>query len=69
MKLRHLIVKPDLPDELQVLRTIGMNLWYTWNPDVHRLFQSLDPELWEEYRPQSDHASRQFIPRTDTGNP
>ncbi|MGO9572540.1 MAG: alpha-glucan family phosphorylase [Desulfomonilaceae bacterium] len=48
MKLRHLIVKPDLPDELQVLRTIGMNLWYTWNPDVHRLFQSLDPELWEE---------------------
>jgi starch phosphorylase len=49
MKLRHLIVKPDLPDELQVLRTIGMNLWYTWNPDVHRLFQSLDPELWEEY--------------------
>ncbi len=48
MKLRHLIVKPDLPDELQGLRNIAMNLWYTWNPDVSRLFQALDPDLWEE---------------------
>ncbi len=48
MKLRHLIVKPDLPNELQILQTIGMNLWFTWNPDVQRLFQALDPELWAE---------------------
>jgi starch phosphorylase len=48
MKLRHLLVRPDLPDELQILRTIGMNLWFTWNPDVTRLFQALDPDLWEE---------------------
>ncbi|HMK36371.1 MAG TPA: alpha-glucan family phosphorylase, partial [Desulfomonilaceae bacterium] len=47
MRLRHLIVKPDLPDELQALRTIGMNLWFTWNPEVSRLFQDLDPDLWE----------------------
>ncbi len=47
MKLRRLIVKPDLPDELQSLRIIAMNLWFTWNPEMNRLFQALDPELWE----------------------
>lgn len=48
MRLRHLIVKPDLPDELQALRNIGNNLWFTWNPLVNRLFQALDPDLWEQ---------------------
>ena len=48
MSLRHLLVKPDLPDPLQVLRNIGMNIWFTWNPDVSRLFQALDPDLWED---------------------
>jgi glycogen phosphorylase len=47
MSMRRLIVQPDLPEELQPLRTIGMNLWFSWNPDVTRLFQNLDPELWE----------------------
>ena len=49
MRLRHLIVKPDLPDELQPLRIIAMNTWFTWNPEANRLFQSLDPDLWEKY--------------------
>lgn len=48
MKLRHLIVRPDLPDELQPLRIIAMNTWFTWNPEANRLFQALDPNLWEE---------------------
>jgi len=48
MALRHLLVKPELPDELQVLRTIGMNFWFTWNPDISRLFQALDPDNWEQ---------------------
>ena len=47
MQLRRLIVKPDLPDELQSLKIIGMNMWFTWNPEVSRLFQALNPELWE----------------------
>jgi len=47
MALRHLIVKPDLPEDLQILRTIGSNLWYTWNPEANRLFQAIDPDLWE----------------------
>lgn len=44
--MRTLLVKPDLPEELEVLRTIGMNLWYSWNPSASRLFQSIDPDLW-----------------------
>ncbi len=46
--MRRLIVQPDIPEKLQALRRIAMNLWYTWNPDTTRLFQSLDPDLWEE---------------------
>ena len=48
MKLRHLVVRPDLPDELQPLRIIAMNMWFTWNPEANRLFQALDPNLWED---------------------
>ncbi len=48
MALRVLNVKPDLPEELQVLRNIGMNVWFSWNPQMNRLFQALDPDLWEE---------------------
>src|SRR5271157_844543 len=48
MKMRHLIVKPDLPDELRTLQNIAMNLWFSWNPEINRLFQALDPDLWEE---------------------
>jgi glycogen phosphorylase len=46
--MRRLVVQPDLPEELQGLRKFAMNLWYTWNPDVPRLFQGLDPDLWDE---------------------
>ena len=46
--MRRLIVQPDIPEKLQALRRIAMNLWYTWNPATTRLFQSLDPDLWEE---------------------
>ncbi len=48
MGLRRLVVKPDLPEELRALHRIGMNLWFSWNPDVSRVFQTLDPDLWEE---------------------
>lgn len=48
MALRHLVVKPDLPEELQILETIGSNLWFTWNPEVSRLFQAIDADLWEQ---------------------
>ncbi len=48
MQMRHLVVKPDLPEELQGLRNIAMNLWFSWKPEITRLFQALDPDQWEE---------------------
>ncbi|MEW6533518.1 MAG: alpha-glucan family phosphorylase [Thermodesulfobacteriota bacterium] len=48
MHVRRLIVQPNLPPELQGLRKLAMNLWFSWHPDVTRMFQALDPDLWEE---------------------
>ncbi len=48
MAVRRFVVKPDLRDALESLRNMGMNLWYSWNPDMYRLYQELDPDLWEE---------------------
>src|SRR5687768_18521626 len=31
---------------LQRLRTLALNLHWTWSPDAQRLFASLDPPLW-----------------------
>ncbi|MEI7958429.1 MAG: alpha-glucan family phosphorylase [Verrucomicrobiota bacterium] len=39
-------VVPKLPVELEPLREMVFNLWWTWEPDARSLFRSLDPELW-----------------------
>ena len=39
-------VIPKLPVELEPLREMAFNLWWTWEPDARGLFRSLDPELW-----------------------
>jgi starch phosphorylase len=33
-------------DVLRRVRQLADNLWWTWNPDVQRLFAALDPGLW-----------------------
>jgi len=30
------------------LAELGLNLWWTWNPEVIELFRELDPALWRE---------------------
>jgi starch phosphorylase len=40
-------VIPNLPAELEPLREITYNLWWTWEPDARKLFRHLDTELWE----------------------
>jgi glycogen phosphorylase len=40
-------VTPTLPDTLEPLREITLNLWWTWEPSARRLFRQLDPELWD----------------------
>jgi starch phosphorylase len=37
----------SLPRRIDRLGYLAYNLWWTWNPDVQRLFLRIDPELWE----------------------
>ena len=39
-------VVPKLPAELEALRDLVFNLWWTWEPQARGLFRHLDPELW-----------------------
>src|SRR3982751_4579218 len=39
-------VIPNLPPQLEPLREMVFNLWWTWEPSARRLFRHLDPELW-----------------------
>ena len=43
----------------QRLRTLAQNLWWTWHPEVIRLFTDLDPHLWREV----DHNPTAFLNR------
>ncbi len=39
-------VIPKLPEELEPLREIVYNLWWTWEPAARKLFRHLDHDLW-----------------------
>ncbi|HEY2800310.1 MAG TPA: alpha-glucan family phosphorylase [Chthoniobacterales bacterium] len=39
-------VVPNLPEELEPLREMVFNLWWTWEPSARRLFRHLDTQLW-----------------------
>lgn len=39
-------VVPKLPVELEPLRTMVFNLWWTWEPQARALFRHLDHGLW-----------------------
>ncbi len=39
-------VIPKLPKELEPLREMVCNLWWTWEPSARKLFRHLDPGLW-----------------------
>jgi len=41
------IIFPHLPDELENLKKISLNLWWSWNPRARGLFKSIDPYLWD----------------------
>ena len=41
-------VVPKLPPELEPLRQMVFNLWWTWQPDARKLFRHLDVELWHK---------------------
>ena len=41
-------VVPSLPKNLERLREIAYNLYWTWNPDARELFRRLDRDMWVE---------------------
>ncbi|XHC25545.1 alpha-glucan family phosphorylase [Phycisphaerales bacterium ac7] len=45
--IRSFRVVPNLPKQLEPLREIAHNLWWTWHPEAVELFVRLDRELWE----------------------
>ncbi|MDP8229359.1 MAG: alpha-glucan family phosphorylase [Candidatus Electryoneaceae bacterium] len=48
MKVKPFNVVPNLPEEIQDMRDIAMNLWASWNWSASQLFIRLDPETWEK---------------------
>ncbi|RME23936.1 MAG: glycosyltransferase family 1 protein [Candidatus Zixiibacteriota bacterium] len=47
MKVKQLLVLPNLPERIATLQELAYNLWYSWNWEAVSLFIRLDPELWE----------------------
>ncbi len=47
MRVKQLLVLPNLPERLSALRELANNLWYSWNWDIVKLFIRLDPDMWE----------------------
>ena len=47
MNIREYQVKPRIPPELEPLRDLAMNLWFSWNWEAVQLFIRLNPALWE----------------------
>jgi len=41
-------VIPKLPHQLEPMRELVYNLWWTWEPRARRLFRFLDVELWNQ---------------------
>src|SRR4051812_16438764 len=46
-KFKRFSVIPHLPQELEPLREIAFNLWFSWEPNAVALFEMLDADLWE----------------------
>ena len=42
------IAIPKLPQKIEGLGEIALNLWWTWNPKGKNLFRLLNPYLWKE---------------------
>jgi len=45
-EIKKFTVVPAIPEPLADLRTLALNLWWTWNYDAVTLFHRLDRRLW-----------------------
>lgn len=44
----RLMVERILPERLMILEELSKNLWWCWNDPARQLFESINPELWNE---------------------
>ncbi len=51
----------SLPRRIERLGELAYNLWWTWNPDVQRLYKRIDIDLWEE----TTHNPVQFLRKVE----
>ena len=45
--IRRFTVRTVLPEPLQALSELALNLRWSWHPETRELFRSVDPEVWE----------------------
>ncbi|MDH4261552.1 MAG: alpha-glucan family phosphorylase [Spirochaetia bacterium] len=45
---KQLKIKSLIPENLANLRQISNNFWFSWNPSISELFQSIDFDLWQK---------------------
>ncbi|NIA22308.1 MAG: alpha-glucan family phosphorylase [Anaerolineaceae bacterium] len=45
--VKRLVVVPKLPPQLERLKELAYNIWWSWDPEGRQLFRRLDPDLWE----------------------
>ncbi len=48
MRVKQLLVLPNLPPRIKALQEMANNLWYSWNWDIVKLFIRLDSDMWEK---------------------
>ena len=46
-KIKYNVV-PNLPSQLEILRSLAYNLCFSWKDEIWEMFQRLDPGLWVE---------------------
>ena len=50
-----------LPPQLDGLRRLAYNLWWSWNPHARALFSRIDPLSWSRYRNPVDVLSQPIV--------
>jgi starch phosphorylase len=45
--IRRFTVRTVLPEPLQALSELALNLRWSWHPETRELFRAVDPEVWE----------------------
>ncbi|MFC5907673.1 alpha-glucan family phosphorylase [Streptacidiphilus monticola] len=46
--IRRFTVRTVLPEPLQALGQLALNLRWSWHPETRELFRAVDPEVWEQ---------------------